>query len=188
MHYYIESKYRKEGFYNTKVLISNSPDSTGNNVKMLVNINRGEKVKVKTIEFIGNSEIKDSKLKKAFKNTKQKNPLHLFKRSKYIKDKYKEDLVTVIDKYKEKGFRDASVLSDSISYDKKSNTIAIKVNLEEGKKYYFGNIRYLGNTVYTDPQLDRILAIKTGDVYNGVMLQKRIADQSKPDGEDITNL
>ncbi|WP_430400038.1 outer membrane protein assembly factor BamA [Flavobacterium sp.] len=185
---YIESKYRKEGFYNTKVLISNSPDSTGNNVKMLVNINRGEKVKVKTIEFIGNSEIKDSKLKKAFKNTKQKNPLHLFKRSKYIKDKYKEDLVTVIDKYKEKGFRDARVLSDSISYDKKSNTIAIKVNLEEGKKYYFGNIRYLGNTVYTDQQLDRILAIKKGDVYNGVMLQKRIADQSKPDGEDITNL
>ncbi len=185
---YIESKYKKEGFYNTKVFISTTPDSTDNNVKMLLSINRGDKVKVKKIEFTGNNEIKDSKLKKAFKNTKQKSPLHVFKRSKYIKDKYKEDLVTVINKYKEKGFRDARVISDSISYDKKSNTVSIKVNLEEGKKYYFGNIRYLGNTIYTDQQLDRILAIKKGDVYNGVMLQKRIADQSKPDGEDITNL
>ena len=185
---YIESKYKKEGFYNTKVSINTIADSTDNNVKMVVNVNRGEKVKVKKIEFVGNSEIKDSKLKKAFKNTKQKSPLHVFKRSKYIKDKYKEDLASVITKYKEKGFRDARITSDSITYNKKSNTVSIKVNLEEGKKYYFGDIRYLGNTVYTDQQLSRILAIKKGDVYNGVMLQKRIADQSKPDGEDITNL
>ena len=185
---YIENKYKKEGFYNSKVNINTIPDSTENNVKMVVNVNKGTKVKVKKIDFIGNNEIKDRKLKIAFKNTKQKSPLHIFKRSKYIKEKYKEDLVSLINKYKEKGFRDARVTSDSIIYNKKSNTVSIKVNLEEGKKYYFGDIRYLGNTVYTDQQLSRILGIKKGDVYNGVMLQKRIADQSKPDGEDITNL
>ncbi len=185
---YIENKYKKDGYYNAKVFINTSPDTTDNSVKMLVNINKGNKVKVKKIDFVGNNEIKDSKLKNAFKNTKQKSVFHIFKRSKYIKEKYKEDLVSVINKYKENGFRDARVTSDSISYDKKSNTVSIKVNLEEGKKYYFGDIRYLGNTVYTDQQLSRMLGIKKGDVYNGVMLQKRIADQSKPDGEDITNL
>jgi outer membrane protein insertion porin family len=185
---YIENKYKKEGFYNSKVNINTIPDSTENNVKMVVNVNKGTKVKVKKIDFIGNNEIKDRKLKIAFKNTKQKSPLHIFKRSKYIKEKYKEDLSSLINKYKEKGFRDARVTSDSIVYNKQSNTVSIKVNLEEGKKYYFGDIRYLGNTVYTDQQLSRILGIKKGDVYNGVMLQKRIADQSKPDGEDITNL
>lgn len=185
---YIENKYRKDGFYNSKVLISTIPDSTETEVKMLVNVDRGEKVKVKSIDFNGNEQLSDSKLKKAFKNTKERNVLRIFKRSKYIKDKYKEDLTSVIDKYKENGYRDARVISDSVTYDSKSNTIAIKVNLEEGKKYYFGNIRFVGNTVYNERQLNQLLGIKKGDIYNGVLLQKRIADNSKPDGEDITNL
>ncbi|MCO6162196.1 outer membrane protein assembly factor BamA [Flavobacterium sp. NRK F7] len=185
---YIENKYKKDGFYNTKVFITTTPDSTETQVKMLVNIDKGDKVKVRSIDFEGNSEISDSKLRKAFKNTKQKNPIRIFKASKYIKDKYKEDLVTVIDKYKEKGYRDARIISDSVTYDKEKNLIDIKVNLEEGRKYYFGNIRYLGNTVYTDQQLARLIGIKKGDVYNGVLLQKRIADNTKPDAEDLTNL
>lgn len=185
---YFENKYKKDGFYNSKVAINTIQDSAFSDVKMVINIDKGEKVKVKSIDFVGNSLISDAKLKKTFKNTKQKNPIRIFKRSKYIKEKYKEDLASVIDLYKEKGFRDARVVSDSVTYDKKNNTIAIKVNLEEGRKYYFGDIRYLGNTVYTDRQLNALLGIRKGDVYNGTLLQKRIADQSKPDGEDITNL
>ena len=185
---YFENKYKKDGYYNSKVSINTIQDSAFSDVKMVVNIDKGDKVKVKSIDFVGNSLITDAKLKKTFKNTKQKNVLRIFKKSKYIKEKYKEDLASVIEKYKEKGFRDARIVSDSVTYDKKSNTIAIKVNLEEGRKYYFGDIRYLGNTVYTDRQLNALLGIKKGDVYNGTLLQKRIADQSKPDGEDITNL
>ncbi len=185
---YIENKYKKDGFYNTKVHINTIQDTIDSQVKMVVNIDKGDKVKVKSITFNGNNEISDKKLRRAFKNTKQKNPIRIFKRSKYIKEKYKEDLVSVIDKYKENGFRDARVISDSVTYNKDKNMISIKVNLEEGKKYYFGNIRYIGNTVYTENQLNRILGIKKGDVYNGVLLQKRITDQSKPDGEDLTNL
>ncbi|TXI65356.1 MAG: outer membrane protein assembly factor BamA [Flavobacterium sp.] len=184
---YIENKYKKEGFYNTKVAINTIPDSTNSNVNMVINIDKGTKVKVKSIDFEGNSELTDAKLKKAFKNTKQKNVLRIFKSSKFIKEKYKEDLDNVVTKYKEKGHRDARIIYDSVSYDKKNNTIAIKVKVEEGRKYYFGDIRYLGNTVYTDRQLNNILGIKKGDVYNGTILQKRIADASKPDGEDITN-
>lgn len=185
---YFENKFKKDGYYNSKVAISTYQDSTFSDVKMVVSIDKGDKVKVKNIDFVGNTLISEAKLKKTFKNTKQRNPIRLFKKSKFIKDKYKEDLASVIDKYKEKGFRDARIISDSVAYDKKTNTIAIKVTLEEGRKYYFGDIRYLGNTVYTDRQLNVLLGIKKGDVYNGTLLQKRIADQTKPDGEDITNL
>lgn len=185
---YFENKYKKDGYYNSKVVINTVQDSAFSDVKMVVNIDKGDKVKVKTIDFDGNSKVSDASLKKTFKNTKQRNPLRLFKKSKYIKEKYKEDLVAVIDKYKEKGYRDARIISDSVAYDKNTNTIGIKVKLEEGQKYYFGDIRYLGNTIYTDRQLNAILGIKKGEVYNGTILQKRIADQSKPDGEDITNL
>jgi outer membrane protein insertion porin family len=185
---YIENKYRKDGYYNTKVYINNTPDSLDSNVKMLINIDKGTKVKVSAIDFTGNNEFSDRKLRKIFKNTKQKNPIRIFKKSKYIKDKYKEDLTAVIDKYKENGFRDARIISDTVAYNKSKNTITIKVDLEEGKKYYFGDIRYLGNSVYTDNYLNKLLGIKKGDVYNGVLLQKRISDQTKPDGEDLTNL
>jgi outer membrane protein insertion porin family len=185
---YIENKYKKDGYYQAKVVINTIPDSLDTEVKMVVNIDKGDKVKVKSIVFEGNDQISDAKLRKAFKNTKQRNPIRIFKKSKFIKEKYKEDLTAVIDKYKEKGNRDARIISDSVTYDKKSNTIAIKVKLEEGRKYYFGDIRYLGNTVYTERQLNSLLGIKKGDVYNGTILQKRIADQTKPDGEDLTNL
>lgn len=187
---YIENKYKKDGFYNTKVAINVIPDST-NTVKMVVNIDKGSKVKVKSITFTGNSKLSNSTLKKAMKNTKVKafpNPLRIFKSSKFVADKYKEDLSSIVDKYKEKGYRDARVTSDTVIYDAKKNLVSININVEEGNKYYFGDIKYMGNTVYTNQQLNQILGIKKGEVYNGIMLQQRIADPTKPDGLDLTNL
>ena len=186
---YIENKYKKSGFFNTKVNIKTFPDTTAiNQVKMLVAIDKGDKIKIDKITFEGNEKFSDKKLRKAMKNTKQINPIRVFKASKYIKDKYKEDLTGIVNKYKEKGYRDARVVSDSVWLDKKKKKIAINVKVEEGRKYYFGNIKFLGNSVYSDQLLNRLLGIKKGDVYNGVLLEKRIADKSKPDGEDITNL
>ncbi len=186
---YIENKYKKDGFYNTKVNINTIKDTaTINQVNMLVNIDKGDKVKIKSIDFVGNTKISDKKLRKVMKDTKEKNPLHVLKPSKYIKDKYKADLEKVIASYKEKGFRDARIVSDSIVYNKDKNLLNIKINVEEGNKYYFGNIKFLGNTVYTDQGLGRVLGVKKGDTYNGVLLEKRIADKSKPDAEDLTNL
>jgi outer membrane protein insertion porin family len=186
---YIENKYKKEGYYNTKVNITTKEDeSTINHVSMIINVNKGSKVKVKEIIVEGNAQLTDKKVRRAMKNTKQINPIRLFKLSKFIKDKYKEDLNAVVDKYKEKGYRDARILSDTVIYNKEKNNLSIKLKVEEGRKYYFGDIKFIGNTVYSDQFLNRILSIKKGDVYNGVLLQKRIADNSKPDGEDITNL
>ena len=186
---YIENKYKKEGYFNAKVSINTIQDTLeGNNVKILVNIDKGDKLKIAKISIEGNQMFSDGKLKKAMKNTKQINPIRVFKASKYIKDKYKEDLTSLIDKYKEKGFRDARIISDSVFLNAKKTKIAINIKIEEGRKYYFGNIKFLGNSIYSDQLLSRIVGIKKGDTYNGVLLEKRIADKSKPDGEDITNL
>ncbi len=186
---YIENKYKKDGYFNTKVNINTVKDTTaGNLVNMVVSVDKGDKIKISHIDFVGNSKLTDKSLRKAMKNTKQRNPIRLLKASKFVKDKYKEDLEKVIETYKEKGYRDARIVSDSVTYNKEKNKLAIKIHVEEGNKYYFGNIKFLGNTVYSDQQLNRYLGIKKGETYNGVLLEKRIADKTKPDGEDITNL
>lgn len=186
---YIENKYKKDGFYVTKVSIHTFPDTiSGNNVKMLVNIDKGEKIKIKDITFEGNDKYTDDALKGAMKNTKQMNPIRFWKGSKFIETKYKEDLTTIVNKYKEKGYRDARIVSNDVTYNKDKNNLSIKINVEEGHRYYFGDIKFLGNTIYPDQYLNRMVGIKKGDIYNGVLLEKRIADKSKPDGDDITNL
>ena len=185
---YIENKFKKDGYYNTKVSINTLADSTNTKVDMVIFIDRGNKVKISKINFVGNEQLSDKKLKKAFKNTKEKRLYRIFKSSKYVKASYKEDLTSLVSKYKEKGYRDARIISEEVIYNKDKNKLNINVNLEEGKKYYFGDIRFLGNTVYSDQLLHGLLGIKRGEVYNGVLLQKRIADDSSPDAEDITNL
>ncbi len=185
---YIENKFKKDGYFNTKVTINTLADSTNTKVDMVVFIDKGEKVKISAINFVGNEQLVDKKLKKSFKNTKEKKLYRIFKSSKFVKDKYKEDLGTLITKYKEKGYRDARVVSENVTYNKDNNKINIDVNIEEGKKYYFGDIRFLGNTVYSDQALNSILGIKRGEIYNGVLLEKRIADKTSPDAEDVTNL
>ena len=185
---YLVNKYKKEGFLNTKVTLRTIPDSTETNLlNMLVNIDRGDRVKINTIEFEGNEQFKDWMLAKQLKNTKQKAFYRFWKKSKYIPDDFEEDKQSLIDFFKEKGYRDARILSDSLIVND-DNSLSLKFNLEEGKRYYFGDIQFIGNGAYSDRQLDIVLGIKKGDPYNGVLLKERIADETKPDGNDITNL
>lgn len=184
---YITNKYQKEGFLNTKVTIDTKADTIGNNnQKMLIYVDKGERVKIRSISFEGNEVFNDKKLRKKLKKTKVKLPGRFWKKSKFIEADYKEGLTELLDYYKEKGYRDARIVSDTVVVD--GSLIDINVKLLEGQKYYFGNINFLGNSVYTDAQLSRVLGIDEGDVYNGVLLRKRIADPTKPDGEDLTNL
>ena len=120
------------------------------------------------------------------KKTKTKLPGRFWKKSKFIEDDYQTDLTSIVDFYKEKGYRDARIISDTVITN--DNSIKLNIDINEGKKYYFGDIKFLGNTVYSDDQLSKLLGLFKGDTYNGVLLKKRIADSSKPDGEDLTNL
>ncbi|MEX2350676.1 MAG: outer membrane protein assembly factor BamA [Flavobacteriaceae bacterium] len=187
---FIEKKYKDKGFLNAQAIISTSPvvDSTGTEVgqDLKITVDRGQKVKIKNINIAGNSEFTDGKARRAMKNTKQKNLLRLLKRSKYIEADYEEDKVSLISKYKENGFRDARIISDSLAVIDDKN-IELFIEVEEGRKHYFGDFRFIGNSVYTDQELRNFMGIKRGDVYNGVMLQERIADDTDPDADDITN-
>ena len=187
---YIINKYQKEGFLDTKVSLNTIKDTVGtNSYKMVVNVDRGPRIKIRDVNFKGNQIFKQAKLKSKLKNTKSKNPIRFWKRSKYIVNDFKEDLVGLIDFYKEQGYRDARLLLDTvIRNEKESKSISLNLEIEEGNKYYFGDINFIGNAVYSNDVLQQILGLKKGDVYNGVVLKKRIADTSKPDGNDITNL
>ena len=187
---YLENKYRKKGFLNATVLITTDKvvdSSKKSKVKMKLDIQKGNKIKVNKIDFNGNDKLKSKTLQKSMKNTKRKKFYRIFKRSKYVPDDFKEDLESLVDKYKENGYRDARIISDTI-FNKNDKQIDVSITLVEGSKYSFGKIEYLGNSIYTDDQLNQILKIKEGDTYNGVELEKRIADRSDPDADDLSNL
>jgi outer membrane protein insertion porin family len=187
---YIENKYKKDGFLNTKVSLNTILDTVGKNTyKMVVNVDRGPRVKIDKINFEGNEIFKSPKLRSKLKKTKHKRSIRFWKKSKYTENDFQEDLVGLVNFYKEEGYRDARIISDSLIRDENdSNSISLNLQIEEGKKYYFGDINFIGNTVYGDNTIQQILGLDKGDTYNGVLLKKRIADTSKPDGNDITNL
>ena len=185
---YIVNKFKKEGYLNAKVNLITVEDSLQTNaLNLIINVNRGNRVKIKKIEFNGNEKFGNNKLAKQLKNTKKRMFFRFWKKSKYIPADFEEDKEALVDFFKEKGFRDARILRDTLIRNK-DNSLTIKFDVEEGNRYFFGKIDYLGNSAYTDRQLSTILGIKKGDPYNGVLLKKRIADDTKPDGEDLTNL
>ena len=187
---YIENKYKKDGYFNAKVAINTIEvkDTTNNNlVNMVVNIDTGDKVKIKDIDIIGNDQLSDAKLKRAMKNTKEKRIYRFWKRSKFNREDYQTDKQSLVNKLKENGFRDARIISDSlVKIDE--NNIALNINVEEGDKYYIGNIEFVGNTVYTDEFLHRALGIKKGDTYNGVLMNERIEDAEDPNATNISTI
>lgn len=122
----------------------------------------------------------------AFQKWSAKNvKFRIFKSSKYIADEYKEDKLTLISKYNELGYRDASILRDSI-YRGPDNTIGIDIIIDEGDKYYFRDITWIGNTKYTDDQLNRVLKIESGDAYNRQVLETNLT--YNPNGTDVSSL
>ena len=185
---YLENKYKEKGYLNAKAFIATAADTSGVNTQdLIVNLKKGKKVKIGEIDFVGADQLKTATLEKALKNTKRKKLYRVWKKSKFIGDDFEEDLLALRDAYAEKGYRDARILNDSI-YTIDDQTIGLVIRLTEGNKYYFGDIDFVGNTVYDDKTLSSVLGIEKGDTYNGVQLKKRIADNTKPDAEDLTNL
>ena len=188
---YIRNTYRERGYFNTQVAISTTPfrDSTGVELgrNMRIVVDKGPRVKVKSITFEGSEQLSDGKLRGAMSNVKRKFPLRFWKRSKYTEAGFEEDKASLIQKYKENGYRDARIVGDTL-IDIDDRNVALQMKVEEGKKYYFGNIRFIGNSVYTDNLLRQYVGIKNGETYNGTLLDERIADAGDPEAQDLTNL
>ncbi len=184
---FIENKYREKGFLKAKATISTKADTTKPNTKdALVLIDKGSRIKIKNITFHGNQALTDKKLRKQLKKTKQKGIMQMFSPSKFVDDLYEADLEKVVEKYQEKGYRDALILKDSISWND-DNTINLDITVNEGNRYKFGKIDFLGNTVFTDQQLQSILRIDEGVTYNGKALNERVYGDGSPESQDITN-
>jgi outer membrane protein insertion porin family len=182
----IRDHFIEKGFYNTTVdyVEKDDPDQP-NNIILSVNIDKKKKVKIGELTFIGNEYFKDSKLRHQMKGTKEKN-LNFFKPSKYVGDKYDEDKKKLETFYNDNGFKDFSIVSDSL-FKISDNRLGIKIRMEEGKQYYLRNVDWVGNSVYMKEDLDRKFNIKRGSVYN----QSLILDRLKGSGgsEDaVSNL
>lgn len=185
---YIRKKYTDKGFLKTSVSIETEKDTAdANAVNMKVTVDKGKRIKIKNINFIGNRALSNGALKKAMKNTKTKLLGRFWKASKYIEDKYQEDLESILDKYSRNGFRDARILSDKLTWNK-DNTINLEIELEEGKQYRFGDIIFVGNSAFSSEVLNSILKISKGDIYNGSVLKERVSGNGRPDSEDLQTL
>ncbi len=187
----VPQEYVKKGFADAKITIQDKINANDPNlVDWTIQVEKGKKVKIAKIEFDGNEIISDAQLrKKGFKETKQKRfgLKGILKPSKFLKDKYTEDKINLVNYYNSLGFRDARIISDSVWRSDKGFNINVK--LSEGKKYYLGGISFVGNTAYSTDYLQKVLGYKKGEIYDAVGFNKKVGeDGGKEDDSDIKSL
>ena len=184
----IKRYYQEKGFQLVDVDVQTARDTVIRNaMRVNFHVNRGEKVKVKEIHFIGNDGVKDFKLAKAMKKTKSNKIYNFFKSKKFIEKEYKNDRRTVIEAFSEAGYRDARLVRDSLYY-MEPNRLGIDMVFDQGDKYYFRDITWTGNSVYPTETLNEVLQIKKGDVYDVVTMNKRLFGGGKQTDYDVSKL
>ncbi|MCC8071892.1 MAG: outer membrane protein assembly factor BamA [Bacteroidales bacterium] len=177
--------YSDKGFGNADINITLHEDlNKPNHVFVDIDVDKHDKVKVHRIYITGNQAFSDGAVKKAMKKTNEKGKLsNLFKQKKFVESDYNDDLNRIIERYNEKGYRDAKILRDSVvAYDEKS--VDVYIDLEEGNKYYINDISWVGNTIYPTEFLDHVLGIQPGEVYN----QKLLTERTITDDDAVANL
>ncbi len=182
----IKGYFREKSYYNVSVKINRVKDTLMNNSEIFViNIVKGNKVGIKKIEFEGNYSIKAWKLKRVMKDTKEHKLWRIFKRSKFSVSTYEKDKNAIIQKLNSIGLRDASIAMDTF-YMVNKRSMKVNIVLDEGEKYYFGDIEWVGNSKFSSSFLDTVLGIRRGDIYNKGLMDKRI--HMSEDGRDISSL
>jgi len=170
----IRKFYVEKGFLQTEVNVVQEQDTLIKNaVKVTFKVDRKAKVKVKKITFEGNNNVKDSKLASKMKKTKDMRILNFFSTKKFNEKEYPNDKRLLLQAYSERGYRDAKIVKDSIYYIEEGR-MGIHFVIDEGKKYYFRDITWTGNSLYSANQLNTILKIGKGDVYDVVSMEKRL--------------
>ena len=198
----IKGYYIDKGYTRVAVNPTTEQDTNGR-VTVTFNVNRGKVVKIDSLIFDGNEQVKTITLQSKMEKT---HDVHYFwklrfwtkafwKKSRYIESDFREDLDKVIAYYNEQGFRDARIISDTVwdvpqtdgeSKTSKQDLVKVKVNVYEGQRFFFRNITFTGNTVYSDELLHRAMRINKGDPYNKKELDMNIS--YNPSGTDITSL
>ena len=183
----VKKHYYKKGFYGVKIDLKQDKEDTLPNKEILrIFIAKGSKVRVQDIEFVGNNDLTDAELRGALSKTvRKRKKIKLWKSSKFIEENYIEDKKGILTKYNTKGYRDATIVFDSI-YQISENRVAIKIKVNEGRQYKFRNITFTGNNKYSSQDLSKVLGIKKGDIYDNSLLDERL--QSSQNGTDISSL
>ncbi len=180
--------FREKGFQNVKVEAYSKKDKVvANAVRVNFAVDRGQKVKIKKINFYGNKSLKENKLVRAMKKTKDNRFINFFNSKKFNEKEYENDKKNLISVFNEAGFRDARILRDSIYY-MEPGRLGIDFYIDEGKKYYFRDVKWTGNSVYPTETLDEILMIRKGDPYDVVTLEKRLFGGGKQNEYDVSKL
>jgi outer membrane protein insertion porin family len=182
----IKEFYIDNGYLDVDVNVTQTVDTSAQNgVILLFKVDKKKKVKIEKIIFEGNKSLESRKLKRTMKETKEKHWYGIFKASKYIEENYEGDKQKIIDKYNAKGFRDAQIEFDTV-YTSNPGLISIKIKINEGPKYYFRNITWVGNSKHSTTELNSILGIKKGDIYSQAVLDARL--YMSQDSRDVTSL
>ena len=182
----IRAYFVDKGYFNTEVDIEEIEDpALLNNSILTIKVDKNERVKVRDIFVEGNETLDDKKIRKAMKNTKRKRFVRIFKASKFIKKDFEDDLKSLVAKYNVMGYRDAKVEWDSV-YQVSRSRVSASLKIKEGTQYYFGDIKWIGNTKYSDAELSRILGIERGDLFNQELFDQRVYQD--PSGRDISSL
>ncbi len=184
----------EKGYKNAEIDIQQRDDVTGNNEVILdITIDKKSKMRVRKIIFEGNEKLSSKKIKGsmfrkgAFGKINESGKMgNLFKAKKFTPERYDEAKKALIDKYNELGYRDATILEDSVwTVDEKHVNVFVKV--DEGQRYYIRDITWVGNTVVTTDWLNASLGMKKGDVYNQKLLRKRLSEDDDAIGNYYWN-
>ncbi|MBQ7662114.1 MAG: outer membrane protein assembly factor BamA [Prevotella sp.] len=183
-----------KGYKNAEIDIRQRDDVTGKNQVILdVNVDKKAKMKVRRIIFEGNEKLSTKKIKGKLWNKGHFGKIHesgkfysLFKAKKFTPERYTEAKEKLLERYSELGFRDATIIEDSI-YTVDEKHLNVYVKIDEGEKYYLRNINWVGNTVVSTDYLNRVLGMKTGDVYNQKLMTKRLRDDDDAVGNYYYN-
>lgn len=168
----IKKHFREKGFLDADATFEQETDDPKKNTARLkIIVNRGPKIKIKNINISGNTALNDKKVRRLFKDTKERR--RLFAKSRYDEEKYTEDKQRIIEKYQSLGYRDVEIVSDSV-YKHDNKNLSINITLNEGIKYFFRDIKFIGNTKYTTKELNSVLKINRGDVYDQTTLDTRL--------------
>lgn len=185
----IHKYYADKGFRNAEVSVRIDNDSI---LKQAVNVtfivDRKRKIKIGEINFTGNKEFSDKRLRRTFKKTHQKS-INFFRGAKFSEEDFENDKELLIDFYNSKGFRNANIVSDSI-YTINDKRMGIELDISEGNKYYIRNISWIGNSVYETDELARMFGVEKGSIYDKRSMYKRlgIPPYSNPDEQSILSL
>ena len=184
----IKNYYKEKGYNNVKVDVTTVEDSLINNaVRVTFNVDKGKKVRVGSITYEGVEGIEKYRLDKSMKKTKDRSWYNLFNSKKFNEQEYPNDKVSLIDAFNERGFRDAKILKDSI-YTMENGRLGINFKIDQGRKYYFRNITWTGNSVYTADALNGVIKINKGDVYDIVTLNQRLQGGGKEGETSVASL